>query len=202
MKILTAATILFIWFFASVSIIIFTIFQFPIESDIKGLNLLIASSSKNIFAAPTSAGENFGSVLAAVQGGDARPVLVERFLEKYNSPMVGLGKEFVEAADKNNLDWRLLPALAFQESNLGKKIPKGSHNPFGWAIYEGKDAGAYFSSWEEAIAIVAIRMRENYISNGFNTPETIVIKYTSGKDTPAWVFAVRSAMEEIAPTTY
>lgn len=202
MKIITATVILFLWFFTSVSLIIFTIFQLPAKSDIRGLNLLIASSSKNVFASPVSAGENLGFVLAAVQGGDARPVLVERFLEKYNSPMVGLGKEFVEAADKNSLDWRLLPALAFQESNLGKKIPKGSNNPFGWAIYEGKNSGAYFSSWEEAIAIVAIRMRENYISNGFNTPETIVIKYTSGKDSPTWVFAVRSAMEELAPTTY
>ncbi|OGY22273.1 MAG: hypothetical protein A2113_03290 [Candidatus Woykebacteria bacterium GWA1_44_8] len=115
--------------------------------------------------------------------------------------MQGTGKEFVSAADRNGLDWRLLPAIAFQESNLGKKIPKGSHNPFGWAIYAGRNSGAYFDSWSEAINIVATRMRENYSSNGIINPETIVIKYTS-QHNPAWVFAVQSAIQEISATEY
>lgn len=200
MKIITATVILFFWFIISVSLISVSFLINPQNNSIKALDLLIASSSRNILASPTNIGE-FGDVLAAVKGGDARPVLVDRFLARYNSPMTGTGEEFVTAADKNGLDWRLLPALAFQESNLGKKIPKGSYNPFGWTIYTGKNSGTYFDSWKHAINIVAARMKTNYIDQGFTTPETIVIRYTS-TNSPTWVFAVRSAMEEISGTTY
>lgn len=200
MKIITATVILFFWFIISLSVISISFLINPQNNSIKALDLLIASSSRNILSSPTNIGV-FGDVLAAVKGGDARPVLVERFLARYNSPMTGMGEEFVSAADKNGLDWRLLPALAFQESNLGRKIPKGSYNPFGWTVYSGKTSGTYFDSWEHAINIVAARMKTNYIDQGFTTPETIVIRYTS-TNSPTWVFAVRSAMEEISATTY
>ena len=68
-------------------------------------------------------------------------------------------------------------------------------------IYAGRNSGAYFDSWSEAINIVATRMRENYSSNGIINPETIVIKYTS-QHNPAWVFAVQSAIQEISATEY
>lgn len=200
MKILAATAILFLWFILAISLISISLLFNPKISSIKGINLLIASSSRNILSSPTNVGE-VGDVLAAIRGGDARPVLVDRFLNKYGSPMIGLGEQFVDAADEHGLDWRLMPALAFQESNLGKKIPKGSYNPFGWAIYEGKNAGAYFDSWEQGINIVAARIKENYIDRGHTTPETIVTRYTSNNN-PTWVFAVRSAMEEISGTAY
>ena len=200
MKILIVSTILFFWFVISLSVISVSFLINPQNSSLKALDFLIASSSRNILSSPTNIGA-FGDVLAAVKGGDVRPVLIERFLARYNSPMIGMGEEFVSAADKNSLDWRLLPALAFQESNLGKKIPKGSYNPFGWTVYSGKNSGTYFDNWEQAINIVAARMKTNYIDQGFSTPETIVIRYTSSNN-PTWVFAVRSAMEEISGTAY
>jgi hypothetical protein len=173
---------------------------YPKLSNIKGINYLVASSSRNILSSPTNISE-VGDVLAAIKGGDARPVLVDRFLAKYDSPMVGLGDVFVTTADNNGLDWRFLPALAFQESNLGKKMPKGSHNPFGWAVYKGKNSGAYFDSWKEGINVVAAGIKEDYVDRGYTTPETIVAKYASTNN-QTWVFAVRSAMEEISETAY
>lgn len=108
--------------------------------------------------------------------------------------MTGLGEEFVDSADRYGLDWRLLPAIAFQESNLGKNTPKDSHNPFGWA-------SVYFGSWEEGINVVAAKIKEDYINHGLITPESIFTKYTSMGD-PDWIFSVRSAMEEIANLEY
>ena len=95
------------------------------------------------------------------------------------------------------MDWRFLPALAFQESNLGKKIPKGSHNPFGWGIPKAEKSGVYFDSWEEGIHTVAEDIKKNYIDHGLTTPSEIVTRYTSNTN-PEWVFAVQNAMEEIA----
>ena len=36
-------------------------------------------------------------------------------------PLLGLGKKMVIEAEKNNLDWRLLPAISVIESTGGKK---------------------------------------------------------------------------------
>jgi hypothetical protein len=195
--------ILILWCTLSLSLILGTLLVGPVFKNQLSINLLVGGSSQNIFE-PEEGFANLNKksgVLAIIKGGDSRAVLVDRFLATYASPMQGMGKQFVTAADQNGLDWRLLPAIAFQESNLGKKIPRNSHNPFGWAIYEGKNSGAYFDSWSEAINIVATRMRENYSSDGLINPESIVFRYTSQYN-PTWVFAVRSAMEEISTTEY
>ncbi len=173
-------------------------------SSPKAFNLLSASSSRNIIG-PQTERENsylkFGNVLSAIKSGDARGVLVDIFLERHGSPMIGLGQEFVDTAEENSMDWRFLPALAFQESNLGKKIPKGSYNPFGWGIHTGEKSGVYFDSWEEGIHTVAEDIKKNYIDHGLTTPSEIVTRYTSNTN-PEWVFAVQNAMEEIASEEY
>lgn len=127
---------------------------------------------------------------------DARPVIVDNFLAKHNSPMTGMGKTFVFTADKYGIDWKLLPAIAFQESNLGKKIPRNSYNAWGWAVYTGKNSGVSFESWEHAIETVAIGIKERYISEGLTTPEAIMTKYTPSND-GSWAFGVRFAMDEM-----
>lgn len=127
---------------------------------------------------------------------DARPYIVDNFLRKHNSPMYGSGKDFVFTADKYGIDWKLLPAIAFQESNLGKKIPQGSYNAFGWAVYTGKNSGVGFESWSHAIEIVAKGIKEKYISHGLTTPEAIMTRYTPNSN-GSWAFAVRFAMAEM-----
>jgi len=199
-----AFLILLGWCIFSLVFIFAVLFAAPLFNNQFNLNLLVAGSSKNVFDSESNfVANNSGSenILAMIKGDDSRVVLIDQFLAKYNSPMVGLGREFISAAESNGLDWRLLPAIAFQESNLGKKIPRDSYNPFGWAIYEGKNSGAYFGSWTQAIDVVAARIRQNYSTAGLINPETIVLRYTS-RQNPSWVFAVRAAMEEISATVY
>jgi len=136
--------------------------------------------------------------LAAVGKADSRPVIVDNFLSKHRSPMSGLGAIFVREADKYSLDYRLLPAIAFQESTLGKNIPRGSNNAFGWAIYTGANKGATFHNWEYAIEVVAQSLKAKYIDQGLATTEAIMSRYTPDSD-GSWAFGVNFAIEEMTP---
>lgn len=107
---------------------------------------------------------------------DARPKLIENFFKGYSSPLAGLSSLFVAVADKYQLDYKLLPSIAMQESKGGQKVIADSHNPFGYGIYG--DLVLKFSSWEEAIEKVGKGLRENYLNQGLKTPGEIMTKYT------------------------
>jgi hypothetical protein len=82
---------------------------------------------------------------------DPRLVMVREFFLKYNSPVHYLAGEFVAAAEENNLDWRLLPAIAVVESGGGREYSR--NNIFGW------DSGRTgFPSISEGIHTVASRL--------------------------------------------
>lgn len=61
--------------------------------------------------------------------------MVDSFFKKYDAPLEGYGMKFVTEAKKNDIDWRLLPAIAMRETTGGKqacKNPKAPNNNFGW----------------------------------------------------------------------
>jgi hypothetical protein len=109
------------------------------------------------------------------QTADARPLIIRKYLERYHSPLVPYANLLVKAADENRLDWRLLVAIAQQESNLGKKIPKNSYNAWGWGIH--RQGTLHFASWEEGISQVASGLKERYVDKGFTTADEIMAKY-------------------------
>src|SRR3989344_7797502 len=107
---------------------------------------------------------------------DARVGIIEQFLKRYDSPLVPHAKFLVDTAEKHSLDFRLLPAVAMQESNLCQKIPHESYNCWGYGIYG--DNVLRFASYEEAIEKVASGLSSNYIYDGLTTPELIMGRYT------------------------
>ncbi len=117
------------------------------------------------------------SVKANITFYDGRVANLKRFIRKYNpnSPLYELADYIVEISDKYGLDYRLLVAIAMQESNLCKRIPKDSYNCWGWGIYGNKITR--FSSYEEAIETVAKGLREKYVDKGYYTIYTIMRKY-------------------------
>lgn len=137
-----------------------------------------------------------GATSQEISSGDARPHLVEKFLRQYNSPIAGHGAFFVEMADKYGIDWKLVAAIAFQESNLGKRIPSGSFNAWGWAVYTGKTSGATFDSWPNAIESVTRGLARDYYGRGLKTPEQIMTRYTPNSN-GSWAEAINFAMEDI-----
>lgn len=128
---------------------------------------------------------------------DARAKLLENFFKDYKSSLTSETDLFVKTADKYQLDFRLLPSIAMQESNGGRRVISNSYNPFGFGIYGSKVIK--FSSWEEAIETVGRALRENYLDEGLHTPEQIMTKYTppSLAKGGAWAKGVRSFMEEL-----
>lgn len=113
---------------------------------------------------------------------DQRVEQLTVFLEKYNSPMVNQAETFVVVADKYNLDWKFLPAIAGIESLFGNHVLENSYNPFGWG-----GGYIYFDSWGESIETVGYELSKRFGEN-FRTPEVIAptycppnyVKWTSG----------------------
>jgi hypothetical protein len=107
---------------------------------------------------------------------DARAEILRKFFAKYKSELEPYSEEIVEAADKYDIDFRLLPSIAMQESNLCKKAPKDSFNCWGFGIY-GKKV-TRFENFEEAIDTVTKTLAKDYKAKGLVTPDQIVKMYT------------------------
>ena len=111
---------------------------------------------------------------------DARVEIVKRFFHRYNSELEPYAQDVIIAADKYGLDFRLIPAIGMQESNLCKKAPKESNNCWGFGIY-GKKV-TKFNTYAEAIDTVTKTLANDYKAKGFTTPEEIMQKYTPSSD--------------------
>ena len=164
--------------------------QFLAKTKIDYQSRLASTPVRLYQALPNSA----GSVSFEVGTADARPVIIRQYLEKYRSPLVNQADHFFQISQKYNLDYRLLVAIAQQESNLGKKVPDDTHNAWGWGIHSRGTLG--FSSWEEGIETVAQGLRENYLNRGFVDVEQIAARYAPPSK-ESWAFGVNQFMKEM-----
>lgn len=135
-----------------------------------------------------------GKVAGVATVSDARVEIIRQYLERYSSPMLGQEGNLVYIADKYGLDFRLLPAIAQQESNLCKIIPHESYNCWGWGIHS--KGTLRFQSYVEAMEAVAKGLREEYIDKGYTTPELIMKKYTP-LSPGTWAMGVSQFMAEM-----
>jgi hypothetical protein len=126
--------------------------------------------------------------------GEGRVEMIRQFLAKYNSPLEPYAGYIVEMADKYSLDFRLIPAIAMQESNLCKKIPAGSNNCWGFGIYGNKITS--FSSYPEAIETVTKTLALKYRDKGLVTPEEIMSMYTPSSN-GSWAHGVNHFMQQL-----
>lgn len=136
--------------------------------------------------------------VGGIESADARPLLLAKFLEKHKSPLKPYdywGGYLTQLADQYGLDYRLLPSIGMQESNLCKVIPEGTFNCLGLGIHAKGTWG--FSSYEENFDAAARILKKEYIDKGYRTPEEIQKKYTPSSN-GSWQFAVNHFMEKIA----
>lgn len=152
-----------------------------------------------------------------VETDDARALLVANFLKRYNTPKPEgvrnlnhplvpeeyFGEFFVELADEYNLDFRLLPSIAMQESNLCNHTPKPngdagipveSYNCLGFGVYG--DKVTMFPSFEANFEQAAKTLKKHYIDIGLDTPYKIMRKYTPPSD-GSWAESVNQWMAEM-----
>lgn len=161
----------------------------------------ISQQTINLIAAPqpgvrvyASLPNSIPSVSGTPNSADARPEIIKQYLTLYGSPLVPYAKLIVDTADKYSLDFRLITAIAQQESNLCLIIPPGSHNCWGWGINSASNLG--FSTYEEGIETVSKGIKENYVDQGLATPEQIMSKYTPVSN-GSWASGVSEFMKEM-----
>jgi hypothetical protein len=120
---------------------------------------------------------------------DPRLASLERFFRRASCPAVKYARAFVEAADRYDLDWRLLPSISYVESSGGKSAP--NNNLFGW------DSGrAQFASPAASIHEVGYRLSHSALYRDKNT-DGILATYNSSADYAAKVkFVMRSIAAE------
>jgi len=192
-----ATTLVVAWFGATFISLIFSLFLFIYLSTDKILPPQVVDSQNQNFKLYSALPAGNNQIFQQVDYLDARSILVRNFFKKYNSPLQDLNTQFIEVADKYELDFRLLPAIAMQESLGGKKVIKDSYNPFGYGIYG--NLVIKFASWEEAVEKVGKALKQDYLNQGLNTPDKIMAKYTppSLASGGTWARGVKSFMQEL-----
>ena len=125
---------------------------------------------------------------------DSRVENLREFLNRYESHLAPFSQKIVESSEKYGIDFRLIPAIAMQESNLCKKAPQNTHNCWGFGIYGGKVTS--FSDYEEAIETISKTLLKDYKSLGLITPDQIMTKYTPSNNGD-WALSVSYFMNQL-----
>lgn len=141
-----------------------------------------------IMAGPFVATSPVPVVFQAAERHDPRLVRLERYFEERQCPVKPLAREFVAAADRHNLDWRLLPSIAVVESSGGKTFH--NNNIFGW-----NNGDHRFRSVKESIYTVAERLANSHYYR--NKPlEKILTTYNP---VPGYIGRVTTVMNALGP---
>ncbi len=135
-----------------------------------------------------------GDYTSKIQTGDGRASNLKSFFRKYNSPIYNNAHKIVEVSDKYGFDYRLIPAIAMQESNLCTYIPDDSHNCWGWGIYG--TTVTHYDSFDEAIEAVGKGLKNEYIDKGLITASAIMQKYTPSSN-GSWAHGVNTFLKAL-----
>lgn len=122
---------------------------------------------------------------------------IDSYFKERNMPLEGTGMKMVEEAEKHDLDWRLLPAIAIRESTGGKneciRVP---NNAFGWGSCK-----IGFKTVEESIETVAKNLGGNNPNTARHydnkTTKQILRAYNPPSVIPRYAEQVMSIMDAI-----
>lgn len=131
---------------------------------------------------------------------DVRAEKIDQYFKSKGLPLAGYGKKMVEVADKNDIDWRLIPAIAMRESTGGKfACKKVTFNPFGWA-----SCRVGFKSYDHAIESLGQHLGGNHpkTKNYYDGKdvEGILKTYNPPKVVPQYADQVMNIMKSIEAT--
>jgi len=118
---------------------------------------------------------------------DPRLKPLKNFFQRASCPAVKYVTAFLEAADRYDLDWRLLPSISYLESTGGKSAP--NNNLFGW------DSGrAQFASPAASIHEVGYQLSHSALYRNKDT-DGILATYNSNAEYAA---RIKLVMRSIA----
>jgi hypothetical protein len=119
---------------------------------------------------------------------DPRLSSLDDFFQSARCPIRRLSAEFLRAADRNGLDWRLLPTIAVVESSCGKHAR--GNNIFGWDSGRKK-----YASVREAIHAVASRLGQSKLYRGKDLDHVLA----TYNPRPRYARLVKSVMRKLGP---
>lgn len=123
---------------------------------------------------------------------DNRVKILKEYFEQYDSPLADSATTFIQAADANQLDWKLVAAISGVESTFGHHIPYNSYNAWGWGVYG--DNVLRFQSFDDAVTTISKGLRANYYNKGAETVYDVGRIYAAS---PTWAQRVTFFMEKI-----
>lgn len=184
-------------FFALAPLIIFlSIVQFAYLSSVENGNNMLSffQNNKNQNIAYAALPTNVNDMSGTIGVEDNRVAKLTSFFQKYGSILENYSQQFVDVADQNDLDYRLLPAVAMQESQGCKKIPADSNNCWGYGIT--KSQTMKFPNIETAINTISKSLGKYYSSNGLITVDQIGTKWNPTNQNN-WTDKVKYFMDQI-----
>jgi hypothetical protein len=119
---------------------------------------------------------------------DPRTVRLTTFFSKLRCPVTYLSQDFVDAADENALDWRLLPSISVVESGGGKAAR--NNNLFGW-----DNGNQFFPTLRAGINHVAFKLGRSALYRNHDSAGKLRI-YNHDEN---YVHAVLDVMNRISP---
>ena len=164
------------------------------QSETLAKNIESSKNSVSQINVYSSYAPDLPSISAEIIAADAREQIIIQYLDRYNSPLVPYAGFIVQNADKYGIDFRLITAIAQQESNLCKKIPEDSFNCWGWGIHSR--GTLRFDSYESGIETVSKGLKTQYIDKGYTNPNEIMSKYTPLSN-GSWADGVNKFLTEL-----
>lgn len=121
-----------------------------------------------------------------------RAAKIDTYFRERSMPLAGHGAAMVAAAEKHDIDWRLLPAIAIRESSGGKQMC--GNNPFGWGSCK-----IQFTSIDHAVETLAKNLGgDNPTTARYYSGTTREkLYYYNGTVLPTYVDEVLDIMERI-----
>jgi len=158
-----------------------------IHANLSGANSLL-------IAAESNENDVLGEISSQIVESEARPIIIQRYLEKYKSPLLPYAKQIFDLSQSYGFEYYWIVAIAQQESNLCKKIPENSHNCWGYGIH--KRGTLKFDNYNLALNSFADYLKREYFDKGLNTPELIMKKYCPHSD-GSWARGVQQFIDEM-----
>lgn len=156
--------------------------------------LLLAFGAKPVYAQEVAMSDPSAKTKTTLVDIDQRPRVLREYLAAKNSPFTDEAGYFVKEADRLNLDWKLVTAIAGVESTFGAHIPTNSYNAWGWGVFTGTSDGVHFAGWKDGITHVSEGLRYNYFDKGAKTVEQVGRIYAAS---PVWAYKVKWFLNDI-----
>jgi hypothetical protein len=139
-----------------------------------------------LLAAPATVSVQQYQAAPEVKQDDPRLSRLQKYFGDRDCPLRDSAKDFLVAADQNELDWRLLPSISIIESSGGKDFT--NNNVFGWGSSKER-----FSSVRAGIHYVAAQLGKSRRYRGKNIDGKLRI-YNPLPEYPQRVKAVMRAI--------